>query len=79
MVLRASEIGQYVYCPMAWWLRRQGHEPDSVLLEQGKRAHEVLGKSMVACDRGVRVLWWLVGGALVCFTLGFVVFFLGVF
>jgi CRISPR/Cas system-associated exonuclease Cas4 (RecB family) len=25
-LLRASEVGEYVYCARAWWLRREGAE-----------------------------------------------------
>jgi CRISPR/Cas system-associated exonuclease Cas4 (RecB family) len=26
-LIRASEVGEYVYCARAWWLRRGGVEP----------------------------------------------------
>ena len=25
--IRASEVGEYVFCARAWWLRREGVEP----------------------------------------------------
>jgi len=42
-VIRASEIGQYMYCSIAWYLQRCGYEPDSPLLEVGKKTHVDLG------------------------------------
>jgi len=45
-VLRASEIGQYMYCSIAWYLQRCGYEPDSPLLDAGKKIHVDLGKTI---------------------------------
>ena len=38
-VISASEIGQYHYCPMAWYLQKCGYEPQSPLLEIGIKKH----------------------------------------
>jgi len=43
-IISASEIGQYMYCSIAWHLQRCGHEPISPLLEVGKKTHVDLGK-----------------------------------
>ena len=45
-VLRASEIGQYMYCSIAWYLQRCGYEPDSPLLNAGKKTHVDLGNTI---------------------------------
>ena len=45
-VLNASEIGQYHFCSMAWYLQRQGYEPKSPLLEVGTEKHMLLGKAV---------------------------------
>jgi hypothetical protein len=45
-IISASEIGQYIYCSIAWHLQRCGHEPISPLLEVGKKVHVDLGKMM---------------------------------
>ena len=42
-VICASEIGQYMYCSIAWYLQRCGYKPDSPLLEVGKKTHDNLG------------------------------------
>jgi len=39
-VIRASEIGSYMFCNRAWWYQLQGYEPDNQLeLERGRELH----------------------------------------
>jgi predicted nucleic acid-binding Zn ribbon protein len=42
-IISASEIGQYNYCSVAWFLQRCGYEPLSESLEVGSKAHVELG------------------------------------
>ncbi len=44
--IRASEIGEYVYCHRSWWLRRvHGVRPHNVrALEAGTAYHEAHGR-----------------------------------
>ncbi|HMQ31368.1 MAG TPA: hypothetical protein PKD53_11605 [Chloroflexaceae bacterium] len=58
--IRASEVGEYVYCARAWWLRRvAGEEPEGrERREAGVAMHEAHG-------RAVTLSGWAVGlGAL---------------
>ena len=43
-IISASEIGQYHYCSMAWYLQKCGYEPKSIYLEPGVKKHIELGK-----------------------------------
>lgn len=43
-IIKASEIGQYCYCSIAWYLQKCGYEPKSPILEIGIKKHEDLGK-----------------------------------
>ena len=45
-VISASEIGQYQYCSVAWYLQKCGYQPKSPKLEIGAKKHEDLGKIM---------------------------------
>ena len=42
-IISASEIGQYNYCSVAWFLQRCGYEPISENLDAGAKAHIELG------------------------------------
>ena len=48
-IIRASEIGEYVYCARAWWLRRvAGLEPAGrERREQGTALHRRHGRAVV--------------------------------
>lgn len=43
-IIRASEIGQFCYCSIAWYLQKCGYKPKSPMLEIGIKKHEDLGK-----------------------------------
>ena len=45
-VIRASEIGQYLYCARAWWLANEQGVPSSNIQElaQGEAAHRQHGR-----------------------------------
>ncbi len=52
-VVRASEIGQYVYCARAWWLGRvlgyrSSHQE---AMEAGTAAHERHGRAVMGYHR----------------------------
>jgi len=42
-IINASEIGQYNYCSVAWFLQRCGYEPLSEFLDVGAKTHKDLG------------------------------------
>lgn len=47
-VIRASEIGEYVYCKRAWWLRLQGYESTNVReMAAGTSLHERHGRAVI--------------------------------
>ena len=42
-VLKASEVGEFAYCSVAWYLERQGCKPESPALEESSEEHADLG------------------------------------
>ena len=45
-VINASEIAQYEYCNVGWFLQRCGVKPESPKLEEGISRHVELGKQI---------------------------------
>lgn len=70
-VLRASEIGQYVYCARAWWLSRvQGWVPaNAEELALGRGFHAEHGRVVASVLRLRRSVVVLAGLAMLCLML----------
>ena len=66
-IIRASEIGEYVYCKRAWWMRLQGYESANVReLAAGTSLHRRHGQAVLAagCLRALAFLLLLAALAL---------------
>jgi hypothetical protein len=71
-VIRASDIGSYLYCRRAWWYRKQGVEPaNKAELVAGTDLHRRHGRKVLAASllRGLAML--LILAALVLLTVYF--------
>ncbi len=48
-IIRASEIGTYLYCRRAWWYRKQGVESENQSeLAAGTELHQQHGRKVIA-------------------------------
>ena len=61
--VRASEIGEYLFCAQAWWFRQQGIPPaNRARLQAGWSAHREHGRRVAFWTRwrrGAAVLFWV--------------------
>jgi hypothetical protein len=47
-VIRASEIGSFIYCQRAWWYLRTGHAPDNIAeIQGGSKLHNRHGRGVL--------------------------------
>jgi hypothetical protein len=61
-IIRASEIGEYLFCKRAWWLRLQGIQPaNHRALEAGTAFHGEEARKAVAagCLRTTAIVFFL--------------------
>jgi hypothetical protein len=65
-IINASEIGRYAFCARAWWLHRAlGYTPRNLAaLERGVRGHENHGRRVLAAQRQMAIVRWLLLAAL---------------
>jgi hypothetical protein len=50
-VIRASDIGNFLFCRRAWWYRMQGVEPDNQAeLAAGSEAHRLHGQAVFTAN-----------------------------
>ena len=48
-LIRASEIGSYLYCRRAWWYRKQGVESENrAEMATGTELHRLHGRKVIA-------------------------------
>lgn len=62
-VIRASELGEYVYCARSWWLQRvRGVSTRHVAaLAEGQQVHDRHGRTVAAYHTQRRLAWALAG------------------
>lgn len=76
-LIRASEVGAYVYCRRAWWLRRVGGFPPEDpggRFAEGTAAHARHGRRLRAAQLQRRLAFFLLGLGLVLLVVALVVF-----
>ena len=61
-IIKASEIGQYKFCSVAWFLQKRGYTPESPLILAGRKRHVEIGdglKMVWRMKRIFRILLWI--------------------
>lgn len=73
-IICASEIGQFSFCSVAWYLQKQGYKPDSAALVRGEKAHYILGKQLEAFDYSQHIIRVLIRLGILVFIIGLICF-----
>jgi len=53
-IISASEIGQYHYCSMSWYLQKCGYKQRSEMLDIGTQKHVELGQTIDNIQSNIR-------------------------
>ncbi|MFO7583607.1 MAG: hypothetical protein R6W69_02675 [Anaerolineales bacterium] len=65
-VIRASEIGSYLYCRRAWWYNRQGLESNNQSeMKAGTELHQRHGRKVLAAGLQRSLAWIFLLAALI--------------
>ena len=59
LIIDASEVGEFVYCAKAWYLKRCGEVPQGSQLEEGVVFHEEHGATVSRASRLRKAGEWL--------------------
>lgn len=76
--IRASEIGQYYFCSMAWYLQRRGIKPESPHILNGLEKHDAIDISLNKIEKREKQFRFLRWMAILIFFFALVVFILEV-
>ena len=77
-IISASEIGQYHYCSIAWYLQKCGYEPKSPMLDVGAKKHVELGRIMDHTQTNIRRSRAFAIAGYLLFILGVLILLFGV-
>lgn len=53
----ASEIGEYVYCQRAWWLRANGKAEETFAMLKGRLEHDGVAALIDTVKRNTMIAW----------------------
>jgi hypothetical protein len=73
-VISASEIGQFCFCSISWYLQKCGYKPHSPKLDIGIKKHENLGRIIeLSEDRTKKSKFFAIIGYSI-FTIGIIIY-----
>ncbi len=77
-VIRASDLGSYLYCRRAWWYQQQGIVSENQAeLENGSQFHRKHGRGVLYARLMQGVGWLLLLAALILAAVGLTIWLLG--
>ena len=72
--VKASELGNYVYCPRAWWLNFNGKSVVTEYMMQGTAEHNTLAKNIETFNTRKILAWVLIVGGILIILIYFLLF-----
>jgi hypothetical protein len=77
-IISASEIGQYHYCSIAWYLQKCGYKPKSPKLNIGTKKHVELGRIIDLAQADIKRSRVIAVAGYLLLIIGVLIFLLGV-
>ncbi len=77
-IINASDIGQYHYCSIAWYLQKQGFKPESASLKEGILKHKKLGDVIDKTDKNIKRAYFFEIISVLLFIISILIFIFGV-
>src|SRR4030066_822681 len=74
LILKASEISQFIYCPVAWHLQKQGYKMESPALDRGLEEHFDLGERIDTVTEEEKKSRGMLLGGLVLLAISILIF-----
>ena len=71
--VKASELGDYVYCPRGWWLRFNGKLGTTEDMIQGTREHNTLAEDLQIFNRKKVIAWLFIAGGILLLIIYFLI------
>ena len=65
--IKSSELSEYIFCSVAWYLQRQGYKPDKRIFEDGYNKHIKVGEAIdrIYRNRKISISLEIMGGILI--------------
>ena len=77
--IKSSELSEYLFCSVAWYLQKQGYKPDEKVFEEGYRKHIELGETIDKIDRRRKIAVLLESIGILLIFIAFILFLQEVF
>ena len=77
-IISSSEIGQFYYCSIAWYLKKCGYEPKSPNIIIGKNKHIKVGKLIEKTQVNIKRYRLIVSLAYLLLFFGIIILIIGV-
>lgn len=74
--VKASEIGEYVYCQRAWWLRFKDLLPTTSAMEAGTAGHNALSQRIQQFRKLMRLALIILGLGILLLIIALSIYFL---
>ena len=77
-VISSSELGQFNYCSISWYLQKIGYEPKSQKINIGKNEHIKVGRIIEETQQKIKKIKIYAKVGYILLFLGIIIFIFGV-